>query len=151
MFNAFTRLFNKSGIGRDRAIKLLVLFVVGHFLLSLLLADTEPSPPPLADSSRLENSLFISLPLKLLGPLATPGPTRMSLKHGSQNALIAEVFVHHIQLETPRFGMAKVEIRPEDLKTILKVGDDEQFVAFPWNPQLLQPPQPKEVYEIHLD
>ena len=165
----FTALFKKSGIKflsktkeeRLKITKIILIFVMGQFAFWFLFSDAPAGNTPLHSTipnHYLKNSLMISLRLRILGTLETSGATRMSLKHESKNLLIPEVFIHGVQWENPHWGVAKVELLPRDLKSILKAGLEEYspFLAFPWNPQLLQKspqatlPQ-KEAYEIHLD
>ena len=149
----FTNLFKDNGIKQTNVIKLLIIFVLGHLLFWQLFSseNAQENPIPTLQRPYLKDSLFVSLPIKLLGPLNKGKATRMGLKHESVDILIPEVFIHHVQWETPHSGMANIEIYPHDLKAILNTGRYGPFIAFPWNSQLLHQPKPKDNYEIHLD
>ena len=155
-FKAYCKAFKWNGTEQIKIAKLLAIFVLGNLLLFLIISPRDSQKDPIAPKARLAGSLFVSLPIRLLGSLQSSGPTRMSLKHESKDILIPEVFIHGMQWKTAHSGIAKIEIHPSDLKSIIELGEFQQFIAFPWNSQLLnQPgplgPQPKDHYEIHLD
>ena len=148
----FINLFKGDGIKQTKVIKLLIIFVMGHLLFWQLFSEgAEENPAPVVEKSYLKDSLLVSLPIKLLGPLNKGKATRMGLKHESMDILIPEVFIHHIQWETSHSGMAKIEIHPHDLKSILDTDRYGPFIAFPWNSQWVHQPKQKDNYEIHLD
>ena len=148
--------FKGNGIERAKVVKLIAVFAATQLLLWVILSNEPDSLPSLERKKHLQDSIMISLPIKLLGTLNSTPPTRMSLKHEPSNLLIQEVFIYNMEEETAQEGVAEIEINAKDLKSILDLGDYQQFIAFPWNSKLLSTPEKltqtkKEPYEIHLD
>ncbi|MCY4644469.1 MAG: hypothetical protein OXB88_07610 [Bacteriovoracales bacterium] len=159
-----TASFKWNGTEQAKVLKLLIVFVAGHFLFWLLCSGggtkDDPKDPPSfpRKGPRFQDSLMISLPIRFLAPEKGPRPIKMSLKHESKDILIPEVFVHTLKIDESHRGMGQIEIRTKDLQAILKAGESQEFIAFPWSPGIVGADRvhsegrgKKEDYEIHLD